>query len=326
MLAWSFVWIIVGIGGQWKLLATGIPLFITSLIYFWKGWWSVPEEKYMNVEVFKKFWKTFGPGPHWLPPHVAKSRAQPSRRTHRYPIFVETAIIDFKGGGAAIPKKGFVYVEMIPPEEKVVGCLDAPYRMTYFPPSEEEGGLAGGIISLVENATRSYINSLTQREAMPECKAGFDVMSRIRQHPDPLINEFADNVDETLKKWGMRLLPVEITFQDFDLDKLTLEARHKRYAANQARMSAKDVASRRAIEISDTLIGALSRYSGQTKAEVKATIKDDDELQKQCMEFTQDMITRLASIDGNALTDIRVSGGGSALVEAIAAFQKLARA
>ena len=291
----------------------------------------------MVAEIFGRYWMTFGPGLRWIPYRIAKSRAQPSRRTHIYPLFTQPRLIDFKGGGAAVPKEGRALTRMIPPDREFLCmdrnghpvdisgnyvCPDAPYRATYIAPED----LPGAVISLVENAARSYINSLNDREAMEEGGAGFDVMQKMKEKDSDTVNQHANNVHMTLLEWGMELLPVKVIFQDFDLSKETLEARYHRYQAAQKRKAAADVAAGRSVEISGTLIGALARITGLTKADVQRSIRDNNELAKSCLAFTQDMITRLAAIDGKSLTDIRVNGseGGVGLIEAIAAFRRLA--
>jgi hypothetical protein len=327
LIVWGIKEIVVGIDGRWLRLLLGLLIFSLSCAYLRKSWVQVPEEKYMVSEVFSKYWATFSPGPQWLPLWVAKRRSQPSKRTHKYPLFTAPIVIDFKGGGAAIPKMGNVFVRMINPKKKDENgkliCPDAPYRMTYMAPSKEEGGLAGAVVSLIENAARSYINSLDDREAIEKGKAGFDVMAQMREHNDEAINEHASHVEEILLEWGMELLPVKVIFQDFDLSKETLAARNERYLAGQRKKAAVDVASRRTTEISKTLIGVLAHASGRTLKQVQEEINNSNELKRSCLDFTQDMITRMASIDGDALTDIRVSGDGSDLVGAIATFKKL---
>lgn len=322
----SLIFFLIGVNGRWILLAIGLIGLVFSVVYAYQSKIQVPQEMRVLIEVFGEYYKTLGPGLHIVPLWIAKTRNRMNTSTQRYPLFTEPIFIDFQDGSAA-PKGVMAFVRMMNEtenddyqenignrvrEEHQLGDYidrDPAYRMKYAVRNIKEA-----VTSLLENSTRSYLNSLTIQEGIQAGRAGYNILPSLANHGE---------IVETLANWGLVL--EKITVGDFDLSKTIIQDREAVHKAMQEEKAMEFLFKKRAKEIY-LFTKALSQATGKTMSEVKQAISDNPELRSNFATFVQDVITRHISLDSNALTDIRVSGGsplGETIIQAIAAFRQL---
>ena len=323
----SFFLMLIGIGGPWLLFAIGFLGLVLCSLYVYKSFKMVEQEDRVPVEVFGAYLKTFGPGLHFFPLFVVKGRYFVKALTQRYPLFEERISIDFQDGSAS-PKGAMAFVRMMNEEENRRYQLDIrdrvqeekhlqdyigrdpAYRMSYLVRNVKDA-----VVSLIENATRSYLNTLSIREAIHAGEAGYNIFPKL------LNNE---EITKTLANWG--LVVEKVVVADFDLSETIIKDREAVHKAMQEERAMSFSLKKRKKEIS-LFVKALSQATGKSLTEIKRAINDDPELKKSFASFVQDMISRYASIDAKVLTDIRTDGGGSSLgetiLQAITAWKKI---
>lgn len=322
----SLIFFLIGVTGRWWFYIIGIIFSAFSGFYAYESKLPVPQEIRVLVEVMGAYWKTLGPGLHILPLWIAKARAQVNISTQRYALFVELIFIDFLDGSAS-PKGAMAFVRVMNKRENnhyqsnIRGRVeeepqlleyvdrDPAYRTKYCVKNIKEA-----VISLLENSTRSFLNSLTIQEAIQAGKAGYNILPALRNYGE---------IVATLANWGLIL--EKITVGDFNLSETIIQDREQVHKAMQADRAMKFLSKKREKEI-HLFVKSFADATGKTMAEVKEAINNDSELKKNFAAFAQDMISRYVSIDAKVLTDIRVSGGselGETIIQAITAWKRL---
>lgn len=326
ILAFTFlIMFFVGIGGPWILFAIGLLGIVGFGIYVYQSLLRIPQEIRVLEEVLGAYFKTVGPGLHWIPWITGAARAHVSIQTQRYPLFKEPVWIDFQDGSAS-PRQAFAYVRMMNREEEfryqhdIQGRVqqdrhlrdyidrDPAYRMVYAVRNIKEA-----VISLLESSVRSYLNSLTIQEALQKGGAGYNIAPELENY---------EELRAVLMNWGLVL--EKIVVGDFNLSETIIKLRESVHKARQEAKAAQFIVDRRSKEIAGVIVKSLSQATGKTISQIKEELAENAETKEQLMAFVQDIISRDISIRAGALTDIRVSGGSSlqeALVQAIAAFK-----
>lgn len=317
----SLLLFLIGIGGPWGLFFVGLVCSALSIWYIRASIHKAAEEEYLVLEVVGKYWKTMGPGGlFWVPYFSTKIRGRPDYLAHEYPLFEEPDVmIDFKEGSAK-PKGGRVFV-------KLSKCdVDAPKKAVYSVSNGdgEKSGLPKAVVALVENACRSYFNSLTLQQGLEEGQAGFDIMLKLKNHTDPRVKKHSALLVKSLKEWGLELCPISVVFADFDLSATVIQSRERRHKAEQEAFAAVDEARGRAQEIIGVMIAAISEATGEEREEVQKKILADPVLMGRMISFAEEMVRMKTGVDGNAWTEIRVNGASGfeqVLLSLITAFK-----
>lgn len=293
--------VLIGVYVSIQLMMT-IIIFIVLATFFIKGLAIVHQEERMVVEFFGSFYKTKKPGLRWNFLYVVTARAFVPIWEQTLTLFGEPIKIDFKDGSAT-PKnvEAFVRVKKpdnpynLPGEEEK---RDGVYRVIYHVDNWRKR-----TTELLENAVRSYLATLTIDEALTRQRGGYDLLGANR-----IPSTEKNKIKKALERWGLDLLRVTVT--DFDLEPDLVKARgevHKRKRAVEAAEQERKV---RAFETTGALIQMIAESTGKSPEEIQQEINSDPELKKSFMSFSEELITRQMSIDGKALTDIRIQGGG----------------
>lgn len=301
-------------------IATAIFILLLVLtVFFFKGFDVVQQQERVVVEFFGRYWKEKKPGLRWNFPGIIKVRAVVSIWELALILFDKPIKIDFKDGSAT-PKGAKAFVKIKKPDE--------PYQL------EEEKEPRTGVfravyfvlnwrdraVELLENAVRSYLATLTIDEALPKKRGGFDLLTANR-----IPKSEKSKIKKALDQWGLELLRITVT--DFDLEPDLVRARGDVQKKKRAVETAEFEKKVRAHETVGALIQMLAEARGKTFSEIQKEIEDDEGLKNKIMDFSQELVTRQMSIDGKALTDVRVSGAGGdilkSLLALIAAHSKL---
>ncbi len=310
------IWFFVGIGGPWYWFAIGILGLGFSGWYYWGSAISVSQEQRRCMECFKAYIRTLGPGLHLVPRFSCRVRATTYISEQRLSLFIEPIFIDFRDGSAR-PKSVCAFIQMAPDLKDTQGEAGASYMMTYHITKVMEA-----VRSLLENVVRSYLNRLTIQEGIELGKAGYDVVEQIQNHGDA--NQIM-TATTALEGWGLVLR--RVTIGDFDLSDAVKKDREAVHRAMQQVLAMKHHVKQRSGEIAGIIVKTVAQATGRTEAATKRFIQENAELSAQVVAFTQEMISRDWSLEKEALTDIRVSGGGTGgdlLLQLIAAFRQIA--
>jgi len=314
------IWFFVGIGGPWHWFGIGLLGLILSGWYVKEGTISVPQEQRRCMECLGAFMYALGPGLHWVPPISSRVRATVYVAEQRLSLFnKESIFIDFQDGSAQ-PKGSCAFIQMHEDQRADLGENSGTYKMTYAVTKVMEA-----VRSLLENSTRSYLNGMTIEQGIQLGRAGYDIVDRMRNHANEDIRGQVRTIEQTLEGWGLQLH--RITIGDFDLSEAVKKEREEVHKAMQQVAVMSHHVNQRSGEISGIIIKTIANVTGRTQAATKQFIRDNPELSAQVMAFTQDMISRDWSLGKGALTDIRVSGGGTGgdlLLQLIAAFRQVA--
>ena len=294
-------------------------LLFTLIILIAKGFNIVQQQERMVVELFGKYWRIKKPGLRWNFPGIVKVRAIVPTWELALPLFEEPISIDFKDG-SVIPKGARAFLRVKSPDETYSLDGETKPRTGIFRAVYSIDNWRDRSAELFENAVRSFLATLTIDQALPEGRGGFDLLTANR-----MPEEEKNRIKTTLDQWGLELFRITIT--DFDLDKEVISAREevqKRKRAVEVAMFEKDI---RAFETVGALIQMLVVATGKSTDEIEKEISNDPKLKKMILEFCKELITRQMSIDGKALTDVRVGGTKdgvlSSLLSAIAAYKKI---
>jgi len=319
----SLVFFFVGIAGVYRILFVVIPVLIICWIYLNKSIPRLGEEERRPIEVMGAYIWNIGPGPHWVPALTCKDADKLTIAEQFLMLFegAKATWIDFIDGSAQ-PVKAMVYFRMLKKTRDDQGPDSAPYKMTYGVTD-----LKGALEGLMENAMRSYLNGYTIQEGIQKGGAGYDLMDGIKTHTDPKVSAQKDKIDKASEEWGIEI--VRLTVADFDLSEETKNAREAVHRAMQELLAMKFHVKQRSGEIAGIIIKAMAQATGKKEKEVQDEIDSNKEIKAQTMGFIQEMISRDWSLEKNALTDIRVSGGGGPIAETllqlIAVFQRFSR-
>jgi regulator of protease activity HflC (stomatin/prohibitin superfamily) len=280
------IWFLVGV------------LIIT--LYLLAGLRVVRQYERWTVEFLGKYIGTWKPGLHLLLPGLMRVSGVIDIRDRRVHLFEEPVEINFSDATAKI-EGAEVILRIKSPDEayptgdgkEMTGVERAVYEIR--PPRNRT------IRDFLEHMLGSYFRTLTIDKALVSARAGYNLMARM---PRAQRNQ----IIEVLDRWGESI--TVITLKNFDLPEGLERAReepHRRAREAEAAAYEREV---RAQETMGSLIEMIGVYTGTSPEEVQKTINGDSELQRKLMAFAQELITRRMSIDGRALTDIRVSGGG----------------
>ena len=256
-----------------------------------------PEERFV-IELLGSFHGIKKSGLVWICPILMQVRAITGTWQQTVALFEEPIKIDFRDGSAT-PKGAEVFVKIRDPDtlydaggERHTGV----YRTIYKVKNWREA-----LRDLIENFVRSYLNSLTIDEGITKKKAGFDLRNSFPKKE-------RERMEDSLAIWGLELL--QVTVQDFDLDPEIVQARgevQKRIREAEAAGHEKRI---RAFETMGALIQMIAEAMGMSYEEVQAEVRSNTEMGSRLKNFAENLITRRMSIDGKALTDVRVDSGG----------------
>ncbi|MFA4998637.1 MAG: SPFH domain-containing protein [Candidatus Paceibacterota bacterium] len=267
-------------------------------ILIW-GTRQVPEEKRYVIERLGRYNRTVGPGLIFFLPWIEKIRAEILISEQTVLLFTDPIKFDFKDGSAT-PKQSEAFVRIKSPETPYLSKdgknESGAYRALYEIRNWEKA-----IKSLLENAIRSYLNGLTVDEGITEKGAGFDLRNKLPA-------EEVARIQDSLDGWGFGL--VRITIMDFDLDKKIIDARDDVQSKHRQVDAAKFERERMAEETVGALLCMVALSMGEKFEDIQKKVREDQDLQKQVLEFSQELVTRQMSLDGKSLIDIRTSGGG----------------
>lgn len=302
-------------GTTMGVILTIAGLALTAIVILAPGFKRVQQQERIIVERFGAYLRTAQPGLQWIIPLADKvKRVVPTWRV-RIPLFEQETKIDFIDGSAFIRgAEGYVQVKN-PDTEYDAGDGESKtgvYRATYATDDWEIY-----IRDLLENAIRSYLNGLTIDRGITQKGAGFDLKNKF---PPKEVERITGALD--LIGFGLD----RVTIMDFDLDAPLLRARGAVQIRKREAEAAEYVRDRRAIETIGTLIQMAAKATGKTAKEVQAEIVASPELRERLRAFGEDLVTRQMSIDGKALTDIRVNGADGierTLLNIAAAWQRM---
>ena len=301
--------------GNWVSgsIYTGISLFF-FVFFGLKGLKVIHEEERAVIEFFGKFYGIKKPGLIWVCPIIMKIREKIALWEQTIKLFENPIKIDFQDG-SAIPKsvEGFIKIrnpdtlylseeenrlnkEKNKSNEETKKAKTGVYRSVYYVDNWRTK-----IIEVLENAVRSYLATLTIDEALPKRRGGYNLLDENR-----IPKEETQIIRNTIEGYGLDLLRVTVT--DFDLDPEIVKARNE----VQKKLRQTEVAEYekiiRAKETVGSLIQMLAESTGKKYEEIQEEIATNTELKNTIQSFSKELITRRMSIDGKALTDIRVSG------------------
>ncbi len=159
---------------RWVLGFIGVAVSAVTAFFVIRNFYKVPEEERWLIEGFGKYYRTAGPGLIWLCPLLDKAKAYISVWTQKYRLFEKTIKIDFIDG-SAVPKEAYVYVQAdMENTKRDRGPEGAPYKMVY---GVED--IKGAVVSLIENAVRSHLNSLTIDQGLTGGRGGYNIAEKL---------------------------------------------------------------------------------------------------------------------------------------------------
>jgi regulator of protease activity HflC (stomatin/prohibitin superfamily) len=274
------------------------------------GFLSVGEKERVVIERFGRYARTLKPGLRmiWFPGIVERIKEAVFIEQEEIPLFLEPIRIDFRDGSAA-PKNTKAFIEIKSPdndyltEQNGVETKKAGvYRAVYHIKDRK-----GAIRDRLENAVRSYLNSLTIEEGLEAARGGFNIYNRIETSQP----EDAKEIKAAFDDWGILLHT--ITIGDFDLEPDLVKTRGELHKRVKEREAAAEVAQQRAKETVGTLVNMLSENTGIPREKLQESLKTNpkdfisryDNLLKQNL----DLVHRRMAIDGKSFIDIRVPQG-----------------
>lgn len=231
--------------GEAIMLILGMVFGGIFLGFLLRGLRNVPEEQRWAIQLLGKYYTTVGPGLVWICPFLMEAREAVSLWEQRYPLFEKPIKIDFINGSAT-PKDAFAFVQLIgaqlrleakTPQEQT--AAETAVRINVYKMVYAIKNVKGAATSLVENAIRSYLNSLTVEQGITEGRAGYDLIQKMEK-------ETVDGIKSALANWGIELHKVIVA--DYDLDPAIIEAREAVLKAERAAVAARSRALQKALE------------------------------------------------------------------------------
>lgn len=305
-------WIGISASLERDYITAGISLAVFG--YLVLGFKTVQQEERRVVEFFGTYLMTlrpvsYVPGLRWILPGAMKIRATIRIWEIKIPLFEEPIKIDFRDGSATLKgAAGFVRVKnpdepyALPQEKaRLTGVFRAIYNIQNW---------RVAIKDLLENALRSYLNTLTIDEGLTAARAGYELLNRLPE-------EEQGRLQHTLARWGLELM--QVTIGDFDLEPELVKARGEVHKRERAAEAAQHVRVQLARETIGYVIQMMAEATGRTFDEVQREVAANPELSEELKRFSEDLVTRRMSIDGHALTDIRVAGAGGDLAQTLMA-------
>jgi len=297
-------------GGWWML--GSIPFLAWFIIDVKTSVYQVQEDQRFLMERWGAYHRTAKPGLRFRVLVADKLRAPVITAQQEIEIFTSPIKIDFKDGSAT-PKEGEAYVEIVGPDDPYKDTDNAPaqdgcYRSIYRVNNWREG-----VKDMLQNACRSFFNSLNIDQALEEGQGGYNIYENLPE-------DRKNGLRAQLKVWGFRL--VKLTIGDFDLDPNMVKERN-RIQEEKARLAAAEFErQQKATGTMGFLISSVAQVTGLNESDIKSQIAGDPELQKQYLAFAQKVLQQTISVEGKALQHIIVDGGGD-LQNSLAALIKL---
>lgn len=284
-----------------------LVIFIGLVVFLIFAIRIVEEEERWVIELLGSYFRTWQPGFHLLIPGLMKVRAVERIWEQSIPLFEkkkrkeEEIKIDFKDG-SAIPGGAEAFVRIKNPDTKYEAG-DGKEKTGVYRAVYEVGNWKVATRDLLENAIGSYLRGLKLDTGirMTGGGAGFDLQDRLPEEEKERIREIND-------RRGIELL--QITIQDFDLDPDLVKARGEVQKRQREADAATHERKKRARETMGSLVQMMAEATGANIREIREEINGKEELKERFQGFAQDLVSRQMSIDGKALTDIRVGGGG----------------
>ena len=277
----------------------------------------VQQHQRFVIERFGSYNRTQRPGLRFMIRFVEQVRAVVPVWEMTLPLFEQAIKIDFQDGSAT-PKNGEAFIQISRPDERYDpnGALGRPMtgveRAVY-----QIANWRTAIRDVLENALRTYLNSLTINEAITQRRGGYDVIGNGLAQQDAAE---AQAIREKLATWGFELH--RTTIQDFDLEPELVRARGQVQVAQRKAEAAVFERRTRAQETVGSFVQMMAEATNQTYESVQAQIVTDPKLQAEMRALAIDLVTRQMSIDGKALQDVRIAGGGD-LTQTFAALAAL---
>ena len=277
----------------------------------------VQQHQRFVIERFGSYNRTQRPGLRFMIRFVEQVRAVVPVWEMTLPLFEQAIKIDFQDGSAT-PKNGEAFIQISRPDERYDpnGALGRPMtgveRAVY-----QIANWRTAIRDVLENALRTYLNSLTINEAITQRRGGYDVIGNGLAQQDAAE---AQAIREKLATWGFELH--RTTIQDFDLEPELVRARGQVQVAQRKAEAAVFERRTRAQGTIGALVQMMAEATNQTYESVQAQIVADPKLQAEMRALATDLVTRQMSIDGKALQDVRIAGGGD-LTQTFAALAAL---
>lgn len=295
-------WVPSGWGAFFSL--AGLAYFLLS-ISFRVRFLVIQQDERAVIERFGRFDRILGPGPHSLTPKIEKVRAVVGTPELFIPLFgksqkgdedsgAEVGVkIDFKDGSAT-PKGAGVFVQVESPDEssEESGVYKAVYNIDNW---------RRAIPAFVGPVIRSYLNSFTIDQALAEAKGGFNLLEQL---PDAQ----QTNLKNTIQGWGFTIK--RIVIEDFQLDSAVIKAREEVLTQQREAAAAEHEATKLAWRTGGVLLGLLSLSSGKDVKGVQAELEKDPTAKQRFLELAQEFAARQMSIQGKALTHVKIDGAG----------------
>lgn len=280
--------------------ASLLTLLSLPFMYVILGFRMVPEERRYIIERFGGFSRVVGPKLIWFAPFIERVRFKPPVKTVQLQLFKDKKIkIDFTDGSAA-PKDAFVFIECLDSNDKGFG--GAVYRMGYG-----VDNLSVAVITLIENAVRSYLGTLSLGDALQEGRAGLDVMKQLQKtKKKPLKDQYNGVLKQLEDGWGLKL--IRVTIGDFDLDERVIKAREAVTIAKMDLEASEKEATRRTNETIGVVLEMEARAQGIDVKVLQVQLRTDVAARERLLAKAQDLVERRIALSGGALTDVRVQG------------------
>ncbi len=292
---------------NFSFILGGILVFLFIFVIY--GLKQFRQEERAVIELFGKYLYTLQPGLQWIFPFIMKIRAVISIWEIKISLFEQEIKIDFRDG-SAVPKGAEAWVSIKTPDTRygpsgkmgreMTGTERAIYNISNWRMAAKD---------LLENALRSFLNTLYIDEGITQARAGFDLRNSLPK-------EEQGRLEDTLARWGFDLR--QVTIMDFDLEPELVKARGEIHRRKKQLLEAREERKIKSERIVGGFVDMLVKSTGLKKKEVQEKLRSDPELTAMIV----DLVQRDMSINGKALTHIRVDGNND-LMSLIAAFQKL---
>ena len=181
-------------------------------------------------------------------------------------------------------------------------------------PTDEEG-LKAWTEEAVDGALRVALGKMTWKEAT-------EAIKKVTTQAEEVFQQ----ADGALFRAGFIPKDIQLTIKEIklppELEKVLPEVDRQRLEAEAAPFEAKQ----RAIETIGSVIEMMAGTRGKTPEEIQKLIDGDDDLKKEFLRMSEDLIKRRMAIDGKSFVDIRVDGAEGLeklVLSALAAWQRI---
>jgi regulator of protease activity HflC (stomatin/prohibitin superfamily) len=303
----------ISAGGTSNIVWTVVFLGI-FIIFFLARFRSIPQEERMVIESFGKFFGIWGPGLIWLCPifvGIRKSVSVSEQRSRLYEPGTDHAIIiDFKDGSAA-PVRAFVFwqisggkelLEKQANKENITAAEIAEINKKIFEFVYAGVDVERFLVTTVENATRSYLNSYTIDEGITMGKAGYNIFNGIEKTSP----EEAARIKEIVNKYGLAL--PRVTIGDFELSKETIDARNLVMQMGKEAEAVKNKSKTMATRTMGARLEAFSQASGIKVEDIQKILVKNPDLMAEFMKVGDEMLMRQLGYEAKARHDWGVDG------------------